>query len=169
MIDNANIIDLVSVVVGASGILPLAVERLHKRGIDLSEEELLSTLASDPQAPELLSRQFKVKATLSTYQIMMLYQAAMIEQVSNDEVPLRASDTIAAFTAASTLFSSLTQTAGQQLNVNVFDRILASVNPEVREALTILAVKDEILDAPTPIRKRGRPPGSHTQLIEGAH
>lgn len=159
-IRQPSVTDLVGAVVGANGQIPLAAERLNKRGFATTPEDILATLASDPTAIELMSRQFRVKAMLTTYQMLTAYQAELLVPIGDDERPMTQQGAVQGFSAISSFFNSLTETKGQQMNINVMDKILAIVTPEEREAIITLAATEPTLPPPTPIRKRGRPPNS---------
>lgn len=156
---DVNIVEIISAIVGANCQLPLAAERLRKRGIQCDPESLLAHIANDNQAPELLAKQLRMQTTLSTYGLLQLYQAALIEQQDNEQRSTTPNENVAAFNAVAGLFNSLTQAAGtgSGVNVNIMDRVLTMLPPEAREAVHALAAKEIDVPLPTPIRKRGRP------------
>lgn len=158
--------DLVAAIVGSNGDQHLATERLRRQGITITPEALVTQLASDPTADELISKQLRMKAKLVTYQMLMLYQAELMSAVGDTERPLSQQGAVQGFSAISALFNNLTDQRGATpFTGSVLDRIFAVVPPEVREAISTLAQTEPPLPAPTPIRKRGRPPVHHGEIL----
>lgn len=168
---NLNVNQLVAAIVGANGSIAVAVERLNRKypsDTPIDAETLIEQLANEPVAAELISKQFKVKALLTTYNLLMVYQAELAVASGDEKNPLSQAGVVQGFTAISNLFGKLTETYGQQTNINIFDKVLAAMTPEARDAFTMLAEPEPILPAPTPIRKRGRPSTAAKLLEEAA-
>lgn len=166
---QANINELVNAIVGANGSIAVAVERLNRRHMNDADsaqpytdaETLIEQLAAEPAAQELIAKQFRVKATLTTYSMLMAYQAELLSVLGDEDRPLSQQGAVQGFSAIANLFNSLTENRGVATNINVFDKVLSVLSPEARDALTTLAVSEPLPPAPTPIRKRGRPNSLH--------
>lgn len=117
----------------ANGQLRLAAERCG-----VSAEEMIFTIASDPNAQSLFESHLKVYALLKAFE--MFGEATLVlSQKVQDLEPAQASKH---FIGILTSIDSMTKRAPQQNTINLFEAAMKQLPPEVQDALKVLSASE---------------------------
>lgn len=116
-------------IVFAEGDQLLAAERLGCNPADL-----ISAIATDPTALEILNRQLRTLTTLQTFDISRRAQIVLKAELGS----LEPQDLVKLLTQSNSLLGTLTDDKTTTQNINIVEHVMRQLPPNVREAVAAL-------------------------------
>jgi hypothetical protein len=147
---NYSVIDIISQLTLDNGIVPLTAEKLH-----LPAQQIINALATDPTAIDLLAKYFRVKVMLDSFRDLQVVSSIVMQGMAESEY----ADDIKHLSVQSQIFLELTRAPANAptTNINVFDKVMAMLPKEVRDAVAVAAGPSLLQDNGNAPKRPGRP------------
>lgn len=127
---------IVSTVALYDGNLDTASEQLH-----MPPTQILLILSSDPEAQASLIKHMSAKLLLDSFTRMQTLSQLIDDDLASETSPFKPADKLDALKTYSEMFANLLRSRAQPGNdlgnVNIYERIISGLPPNVREAITL--------------------------------